>query len=76
MGPTVCEDEGPMPILNKSKTLNAMVSCQALADQAATGKRQRSARMSLTGPSPGSKAFSEVVNAMAGLPGGEMGELN
>jgi hypothetical protein len=23
IGPTVCEDEGPMPILNKSKVLTA-----------------------------------------------------
>src|SRR6476646_8211838 len=25
IGPTVCEDDGPMPILNRSKTLTAMV---------------------------------------------------
>ena len=27
IGPTVCELEGPMPILNRSKTLNAMRHC-------------------------------------------------
>jgi len=66
MGPTVCELEGPMPILNKSKTLIAMTDellngptahAKARGDGAATLKLQ-SAEMSA------SSSFYPVVRRL------------
>ncbi|MNV64204.1 hypothetical protein D3C71_1568350 [compost metagenome] len=41
MGPTVCELEGPMPILNRSKTLTDMESFSLVGQGKGAGKSSR-----------------------------------
>ena len=68
MGPTVCELEGPMPILKRSKTLMAIKRSPILQSRPDAAERVRPGRATVPrgkrtpgcGPGPGKRAIAKA----------------